>query len=244
MVKRKKNILIVEDNEFYMNLISNALEKVPCINIYKAANSAEAYKCAMETTVDVFVVDVILDTSVSGDVSGIKYVERIRTIDKYKFTPIIITSSLEDPKLHSYNYLHCYRYFEKTYDIRELLNTILETLEYKTPEEENKIIYYKREGILFAVNVNDIIYVENLSKYIEYHCVDGVHKAPYKSCKKILEEIQSTDFIQCSKHNVVNKQYILSVDLINRYITLKNDYGMLEIGPKMKKDFLKKLRNE
>ena len=139
MVKRKKNILIVEDNEFYMNLISNALEKVPCINIYKAANSAEAYKCAMETTVDVFVVDVILDTSVSGDVSGIKYVERIRTIDKYKFTPIIITSSLEDPKLHSYNYLHCYRYFEKTYDIRELLNTILETLEYKTPEEENKI---------------------------------------------------------------------------------------------------------
>lgn len=244
MKGQKKNILVVEDNEYYMDLICKALGKISNINIHRAINSADAYKYTMEVSIDVFIVDIILEPSVLGDVSGIKFIERIRTIDKYKFVPIIITTSLEDPKLHSYSYLHCYRYFEKPYDTSELLETILETLEFKTPKEETKILYYKREGLLFSINVNDIIYVENCSRYIEYHCIDGIHKAPYKSCKNILEEIESTDFIQCSKHNVVNKKYIFSVDVVNRYITLTKDYGTLEIGPRMKKEFLSRLRND
>lgn len=239
----KKNILVVEDNEYYMNLICNVLEQISDTNFYKATNSAEAYKYAMEMTIDVFIVDLILDTSILGDVSGIKFIERIRTIERYKFTPIIITTSLEDPKLHSYSYLHCYRYFEKKYDTSELLETILEALKYKTPNEPIKIIYYKRDGLLFSINVNDIIYVENCNRFIKYHCTDGVHKAPYKPCKKIIEEMESPDFIQCNKHTVVNRKYILSVDAVNRFITLMNDYGMLEIGPRMKKEFISRLKN-
>ena len=80
----KKNILVVEDNEYYMNLLCNVLKQITDVNFYKAVNSAEAYKYAMEITIDVFIVDLILDTSVLGDVSGIKFIERIRTIDKYK----------------------------------------------------------------------------------------------------------------------------------------------------------------
>lgn len=238
-----KNILVVEDNEYYMNLICNVLKQISDMNLYKAKNSAEAYKYAMEITIDVFIVDLILDTSVLGDVSGIKFIERIRTIDKYKFTPIIITTSLEDPKLHSYSYLHCYRYFEKKYDTSELLETILEALKYKTPKEPVKIIYYKRDGLLFSINVNDIIYVENCNRFIKYHCTDGVYKAPYKPCKKIIEEMESPDFIQCNKRTVVNRKYILSVDAVNRFITLMNDYGTLEIGPRMKKEFISRLKN-
>lgn len=30
----KKNVLVVEDSEYYMNLICNALSKIPDINIY------------------------------------------------------------------------------------------------------------------------------------------------------------------------------------------------------------------
>ena len=241
MKSQKKNILIVEDDKYYMNLICDMLLQVPDINIQKATNSADAYKRTMEMTIDVFVVDIVLDTSILGDVSGIKFIERIRTINKYKFTPVIITTSLEDPKLHSYSYLHCYRYFEKTYELSELRNTILEALEYKTPKEDTKIIYYKREGILFVIDISNIIYVENRSKYIEYHCIDGIHKAPYKPCKKILEEIESSDFIQCNKHNIVNRKYILSIDEANKSINLIKNYGVLEIGPRMKKEFMKRL---
>lgn len=239
----KKNILVVEDSEYYMNLICNTLSKISDINIYKATCSAEAYKYAMEMSISVFIVDLILNTNVLGDVSGIKFIERMRTIEKYKFVPVIITTSLEDPKLHSYSYLHCYRYFEKAFDTNELVETVLEVLKYESPKEKTKIIYYKREGLLFSINTNDIIYIENCNRFIKYHCVDGIHTAPYQSCKKIIQEMESTDFIQCSKNTIVNRKYILCVDSINRYITLMNEYGTLDIGPRMKKEFMNRLKN-
>lgn len=240
----KKNILVVEDSEYYMNLICNTLSKISDINIYKATCSAEAYKYAMEMSISVFIVDLILNTNVFGDVSGIKFIERMRTIEKYKFVPVIITTSLEDPKLHSYSYLHCYRYFEKAFDTNELVETVLEVLKYESPKEKTKIIYYKREGLLFSINTNDIIYIENCNRFIKYHCVDGIHTAPYQSCKKIIQEMESTDFIQCSKNTIVNRKYILCVDSINRYITLMNEYGTLDIGPRMKKEFMNRLKND
>ncbi|MCI9126834.1 MAG: response regulator transcription factor [Eubacterium sp.] len=237
-----KNILVIEDNEYYMNLICTELEQLTDVNIYRAINSAEAYRYAMEISIDVFIVDIILNTNALGDVSGIKFIERIRTINKYKFAPIIITTSLEDPKLHSYSYLHCYRYFEKKYDPKELFETVREVLQYETPNESTKMIYYKREGLLFSINTEDIIFIVNCNRYIEYHCIDGVHKAPYKSCKKIIEDIHSEDFLQCNRHTVVNRKYILYLDTVNRYIQLLNDYGSLEIGPRMKKDLMSRLR--
>ncbi len=239
-----KNILVIEDNEFYMDLICNELEQLENVNIYRATNSADAYKYAMEICIDVFIVDIILNTNALGDVSGIKFIERIRTINKYKFAPIIITTSLEDPKLHSYSYLHCYRYFEKKYDPKELFATVLEVLQYETPNESTKMIYYKREGLLFSINIQDIIFIENCNRYIEYHCTDGVHKAPYKSCKNLIEDIHSEDFLQCNRHTIVNRRYILYVDFVNRYIELTNDYGSLEIGPRMKKDLISRLKND
>ena len=55
--------------------------------------------------------------------------------------------------------------------------------------------------------------------------------------------MESTDFIQCSKNTIVNRKYILCVDSINRYITLMNEYGTLDIGPRMKKEFMNRLKN-
>lgn len=239
----KKNILVIEDNKYYMDLVCDMLEQIPDVIVHKATNSADAYKYTMEISIDIFIVDIILNSKVLGDVSGIQFIERIRTISKYKFTPVIITTSLEDPKLHSYSYLHCYRYFEKTYDPNELLETVLEVLQYETPKENSKMIYYKREGLLFSINTEDIIYIENCSRFLKYHCVDGVHKAPYKPCKKIIEEIDLNDFIQCNRHTIVNRRYILYIDAVNRYITLINDYGNLEIGPRMKKEVMSRLKN-
>ena len=48
----------------------------------------------------------------------------------------------------------------------------------------------------------------------------------------------------CNKHVVVNMNYILSIDSVNRYIKLINNYGELEIGPRLKKEFMSRLKNE
>ena len=86
----KKKILIVEDSEYYMNLVTDSLINIENTILYKAVNISEAYRIAMEKNIDVFIVDVVLDTKVLGDVSGIVFVDRIRTVPRYRFSPIII----------------------------------------------------------------------------------------------------------------------------------------------------------
>lgn len=67
-------------------------------------------------------------------------------------------------------------------------------------------------------------------------------KLQYKPCKNILEELSSDRFIQCSRHLIVNKDYIDMIDTVNRYIRLKDDYGQIEIGITFKKKFLEALK--
>ena len=64
----KKKILIVEDSEYYMNLVTDSLINIENTILYKAVNISEAYRIAMEKNIDVFIVDVVLDTKVLGDV--------------------------------------------------------------------------------------------------------------------------------------------------------------------------------
>lgn len=241
---KSKSILVVEDNEVNMQSVCKILSNIEDLNIYQALNVETAYKYAMEMDIDVFIVDIILDRYTPGDVSGVKFIESIRKIKRYKFSPVIMTTCLEDPKLHAYTYLHCYHYFEKPFDKTEFEKTVRDALHFTRPKEEKKYIYYKKEGVLFSIKIKEIVYIENHNASVLYHCVNNVNKAPYKSCKKILEEISSNDFIQCSKGTIVNRTYIHNIDLVNRYITLKNNYGILDIGIRMKKQFMSRLKND
>ena len=64
-------------------------------------------------------------------------------------------------------------------------------------------------------------------------------KIPYKSLRLLQRELDTEDFLQCSRTTVVNKEFIKTVDVANRFIYLYECEDVLEIGPVMKKSFLK-----
>ena len=43
MTVQKKNILVIEDSEQYMDMICSKLSNITDINVYKAKDSAQAY---------------------------------------------------------------------------------------------------------------------------------------------------------------------------------------------------------
>lgn len=242
MYTSDKQILIVEDNEGSMNKACRILKDIGDVIILQARNSDTAYKYAMEYTIDLFIVDIILDSDEYADISGLKFVESIRTIDKYKFTPVIVTTSLEDPKFHAYSYLHCFRYFEKPYDSEEFKKAICEAMEYKTVKKAKEFYSYKDDGIIYTVKVDDIVYFQTINRVTQIHCRNGkVLDTPYKSNKNILLELNSEKFLRCSNTTIVNVEFIAGIDTLNRYIMLTEGFGALEIGPKIKKRFLKEL---
>lgn len=239
MQSSDKQILIIEDNKHSMEKACALINQIDGVFVHKAKNSEEAYRYAIEYHIDLFIVDIILDTSIPGDVAGIKFVENIRKIDRYEFTPIIFTTALIDDKLHAYAYLHCYRYFEKPYNVKEFVSTIRQALRFKTVREESRFYNYKKEGVYYAIKVEDIVFISNNRFNVFFHCADGsVIEAPYKSIKNILFELHSNRFLKCNRNTIVNTDYIYSIDSVNRYIELTKGYGTLEVGERLKRVFL------
>ncbi|MGN0308363.1 MAG: PleD family two-component system response regulator, partial [Lachnospiraceae bacterium] len=120
-----KKVLILEDNfatAEYLKALVNEIDIKTFI--FAFPHPAEGCRCALENDIDLFIVDIILDTGKPADSSGLKFVSQIRKMEKYSFTPVIFVTALEDSRLYTYEELHCYRFFEKPFDARELQEEI------------------------------------------------------------------------------------------------------------------------
>ena len=70
MQSTDKQILIVEDNKRHMDRACDILEQLEDVVIFKADNCADAYRYAMEYSIDLFIVDIILEKTKSVPFNG------------------------------------------------------------------------------------------------------------------------------------------------------------------------------
>ncbi len=231
-----KKILILEDKEIHRNVLKQLLQELDIkIQIYEAATVEQAYKVSLEEKVDVFLVDIILNTKVRGDVSGLRFMEQIRKLPHYFFTPLIFITSLEDPLLYAYKNLHCFGYVEKPFDKEEVKRLVRQALTFADMERVDKTFYFRSEGVIYAVDSRDIIYIENVKRKIVIHTQKEQIVVPYMTNEKLIRELGSDNFVQCSRFCIVHKKYIETIDYVNRYIRLKGIKEPVEIGITMKK---------
>ena len=147
-----KNILIIEDQKKQTDILEKIVQSIDAnIRIYVAVNVAEAYKTAMEVTIDVFLIDIILDVTVPGDTSGIRFAKRVREVPKYRFTPMIFITSLEDPEIYAYKNIRCFGYIEKPFDPQYVKKLVEQALLYTTEKEVNSTLVFRKDGVLYPV---------------------------------------------------------------------------------------------
>lgn len=236
-----KNVLIVEDKRASAEMLRVLVQEIDNdINVFIALNKEEAYARAMETEMDLMLVDIVLDTEDAGDVSGMKFAGNMRKVEKYKFVPIIFITALEDPKFYSYAEIHCYSYIEKPFDVENTKKIIREALEYKREKQEPEKYIYRKDGVFYSIDLKDVVYIQNEKRKVTFCMVEDKITVPYVTFEKLLADINNHNFIQCSRACVINKEYVESVDAVNRYIKLKNVPKQIEIGVIMKKKFLEK----
>ena len=235
-----KTILIVEDNAKSREMLIKIIKDIrDDVDIKEASSIEEASSLVMKNNIDLFMLDIILSSTNPSDVSGMQFAEHIRTIPKYKYSPIIFITALEDPALHAYSEIHCYYYVEKPYDAKKVAQVISDALEMPKADENPHNIFFRREGILYKKEVSDIIYIENTRAGQTVYCVNGNLKLPYKPIKKIMEELGSNKFKQCSRFHIVNEEHIDEIDTVNRYVKLRGVNELVELGNTYKKRFLK-----
>lgn len=235
-----KTILILEDNAREMERLVKIVSNMELeLTIECASSLDEAYHITMEMTIDLFLLDIILKPRYAGDVSGVRFADHIRSVDRYRFTPIIFTTSLEDPELYTFSDIRCYSYMEKPYDADKICTVIRDALCMRNHTFPMQNVYYKSDGILYKMRKDEIVYIEISRKGRRFHTVSGDCFLPYKSAKEILSELGSAQFIRCNRYTIVNKDYINLVDTVNRYISLRNCDELLEIGTTYKKSVMR-----
>lgn len=240
-----KTILILEDNAREMERLVKIVANMELeTTIECASNLEQAYHLAMENSIDLFLLDIILEPRCTGDASGVRFADNIRGVDRYRFTPIIFITSTEDPSLLAYSDVRCYRYIEKPYDAEHICSVINEALKFRADDSFMQNMYYRSEGILYRMRKDEIIYIEISRKGRVFHTVSGDTFLSYKSCKEVLKELGSSNFVQCSRYTIVNKNYIQSMDTVNRYLTLKDTEDVLEIGVIYKKSFVRNVLDD
>lgn len=214
-----KEILILEDKKQTRLALAQMVKEVdPKAEIYAFAGEEEAYAAAMKRSIDLFLLDIILHPEIMGDQSGADFAQNIRTIEKYTFTPIVILTSLYDPKMFMYDSVHCYRFIEKPFDREKVIETIREAMKYQTPGKRDQSIIFHVDGLLQMVPVREIIYIESKEHKLYVTTIDDYFSIPYKSCNAMLKELDCEDFVKCNRSTIVNMSYIKKIDTVNRYI--------------------------
>lgn len=240
--KRMKNVLILEDDQAVLTALAQVVENMSDdICVYKARTFEKACFQAFSLHMDLFVLDIILTVKVPGDISGIRLAQEIRKHENYLFTPIIFITALEDPQIYAYKNLRCFGYLSKPFFMKDVKKLIGEALKFHTPPEKEKIVYLRKDGILLAVPVDQVLYVEVRYHILVIHMSDEILEIPYITIKQFLREVHGQGFYQCSRNTVINSKYIKNIDMVNRYVTLWPTGITVEIGPTFRKKFLKEL---
>ena len=233
-----RKILLLNDNkESVLNLPTFKNHKT---KIYRSDNFKDACEIMLLDYIDLFIIDTVATENNGGSVGGIHFAEAVRRVQQYCFTPIIFLSYLEDPKLFMYEQLHCYAFLEKPYDRSELIKVVETALEFPKPQIKKRNLYIKDEGIIYSVAIKDIIYIKSERRLLHIYTKKEVFNVKNKTLENIVEEINSGDFIRCSRFYVVNKRYVKSIDYVNRILTLAGIKDEIDIGPSMIKNMKSK----
>lgn len=231
-----KNVLLVEDNEIHMKALEKLLSKIPNLKIVKAYNMAEACYMLSLYEFNLFLIDIVLDKNIRGDLSGIQLVNHIRELSKYQFTPVIFITSLEDPKLSAFKELHCYDYIEKPFSSEQVSSVVRKALEYPVLRKNNEYMYIKKEGIIYSFELINVKYITVSRKGLDIYAVDEACHMPYMNMEKLLLELGNDNFLQCNRNTIVNKRYIESIDYANKILRIKGQKDYISIGRMMKRN--------
>lgn len=236
----KKNVLILEDLETIRKSLTDIVQSLSDeICVYSFDNYIEAFQFSMKTQIDVFLLDIVLEPKEEQDFSGITFAKQIRACDNYLSSEIIFITSLAGLEADLLRSVHCFDYIEKPITKERVINVmqmVLKKLKGQPLEEEK--LFIRKDRITFPILTKEIVYIESEYRSLNIYRPEEMIVVPYMSMKTALEKIKIEKFFRIKKSLAVNARYIEYVDSTNRYVKMKGYKEALDIGGRLKTDFI------
>jgi len=234
---KKMRVLIVEDDQRIQQFLQNAIKRLnPTIKILLTDSASKATIIAEEQHIDIFIVDIQLI-----DFKGTDFVKQIRSIPKYKFSPIVFETGIATEELYAYRELKCFYYLVKPYTEAEFSRVMVDVFAYldctnATPDDATLNI--EQKGFIFEYYLRDLYYIESFGKKLCLHLfrdgqLEEILISSY-SLKRLIELVDER-FVQVHKSFIVNRAKVEMVDWTGQTLKLRNMDVSVPIGLKFQK---------
>lgn len=239
-----KNVLILEDNIKTLQALQKAIEEQygSLVKVYAVSTYREACLQAIQSSIDVFVLDIILKPKENGDTSGLRFAQELRNNMRYVLTPIFFLTTLSDPGNQALHTVHCFDYLEKPFPPQKAAELVGKALGFFQINCQSTQITLRKDGILYVLDISDILYVRINHHVLNIQLKNDLLSIPNRTLKQFLKAVHRDTFLQCDRSTAVNYQYIQQIDPVNRYISLKGTDMVIDISMYYMKKVLKGFR--
>lgn len=226
-------ILLVEDDAAASELIRQYTEAL-CgkhqLTIFSTATAALNW--SDEHSVDLFILDIQLP-----DYRGTELGKQIRTMPRYRFTPILFTTELAGEELGAYREIKCYDFLVKPFTQEQFTNAVSAALDMgKQMRKTVPVLRIEQKQFLFEYGLEQILYIESFGKKAVIHSISQGKELNDQisgySLVRLLEMAGPGNLIQCHKSFLINPIYITKIDKGSKTLWLKSCKDTIPIGEK------------
>ena len=245
MERKMRGLIYVTDQtyvEFYRTLVRQNCPKtqlVLCDSIKDARNAM------LERHMDFFLADFVVVRNKGMDISGFRFLESVRSVTEYRFTPIFLVTDMADERLFAYNRLHCYCYYQRPLCMnlfREDLIPYLSYLEKNSGKEkrEEQVYFFRNRTALYTVSESELVMFKMQTRRGTVYTTDGSFEADVRVLRNCKELTGSDHFVKCNRECYVNPDFIRRVD--RDQVVLKRNFGTVRLTECGKKNLERKMK--
>ncbi|MBR5603537.1 MAG: response regulator transcription factor [Bacteroidales bacterium] len=206
-MKRKYNVLIVDDEFLARKLLSEYVSKVDFLNLVDTCPDAtKAMEVLNKENVDILLLDIQMP-----DISGI---EMLKLNMMNSRTSVILTTAYSEYAVDAFS-LGVVDYLLKPFDYARFLQAINKAVSQNAvSESQNDYIMVKADYKLYKINFEDLLYIEGQHEYVTFHTKTKRITALY-SLRNLEETLPKDKFIRTHKSFIVSIKNIEDIDKLN-----------------------------
>lgn len=207
-MKRKCNVLIVDDEFLARKLLTEYVSKLDYLNLVDTcADATKAMEVLNNEQIDILLLDIQMP-----DISGM---EMLRLINNKP--AVILTTAYSEYAVDAFT-LGVVDYLLKPFDYARFVQAINKAINYnitETPNEAaNDYMMVKADYKLYKVNFDDLLFIEGQHEYVTFHTKTKRITALY-SLRNLEETLPKDKFVRTHKSYIVSIKNIEDIDKIN-----------------------------
>lgn len=207
-MKRKYNVLIVDDEFLARKLLTEYISKVDFLQLIDTcADATKAMEVLSQERIDILLLDIQMP-----DISGMEMLKLINNKPA-----VILTTAYSEYAVDAFS-LGVVDYLLKPFDYARFIQAINKAVSF-TPtetlsESNNDYIMVKADYKLYKVNFDDLLFIEGQHEYVTFHTKTKRITALY-SLKNLEDTLPKDKFVRTHKSFIVSIKNIEDIDKTN-----------------------------